>query len=249
MRCFLTGDKHGNFQSPDDYQKIREFCFRFGTTKEDAMIVLGDHGIHYDEGEHDESCRRMLGRFPITFIMIRGNHDMRPKPEWKSEYIENDLFSGNFWRDPDYDNILYTEEFGWYKFNGKDVYIIGGAYSADKFYRLEMQRIGRTGFRWFEDEQLTNAERSTAEEQLFSRTEGPFYIMSHTCPIRYEPREMFINGVDQNTVDRTMEIWMDDLLAEIWRRNLRLEAWYCGHWHTDKQDDIMTFMYHDIHEV
>lgn len=247
MQTYITGDKHGDFQSPNDYIKLRGFCEQRSTTKDDVMIVLGDHGIHYDEGKHDTYCRSSLSYFPITFVMIRGNHDMRPRKEWEHVEIDRENLKGWFWKDPDYDNILYTDEYGWYKFGNKDVFVIGGAYSADKFYRLERQRLGFVNARWFEDEQLNEEERAEAQKLLLEH-EGPFWIASHTCPIRYTPREMFLPMVDQNTVDNSMEIWLDDTLAEIWKRQMDLREWYCGHWHTDKVDDIMMFMYHDIRE-
>jgi len=38
---YLTGDPHGNFD------RIKEFCGRLKTTKDDIMIILGDAGINY----------------------------------------------------------------------------------------------------------------------------------------------------------------------------------------------------------
>lgn len=248
MRTFVTGDKHGNFKSTDDYFRLRDYCVGFNLNKDDVVIILGDHGIHYDEGVHDKTSKAMLAEFPVTFVMIRGNHDMRPRQEWERVNIDKENLKGRFWKDPDCNNILYTDEYGWYKFGGKDVFVISGAYSVDKYYRLNMKLQGYTNFRWFPDEQLTEKEREDAGKMLLDH-EGPFSIMSHTCPIRYTPREQFIAAVDQSSVDNSMEIWLDDLLSEVWNKHMDLQRWYCGHWHTDKVDDIMLFMYHDILEV
>ena len=249
-RVFVTGDKHGSFNF-EDYPKIRMMCMNLNTTIDDVMIVLGDHGIHYDEGRHDAECKKMLGEYPITFVMIRGNHDMRPCSDWERCHIENDTMVGTFIVDPVAKNILYTEEYGWYWFNDIPVFVAGGAYSADKFYRLEMQKVGHRGFLWFEDEQLNDDERKAAEELLFNYDHGerPFVIMTHTCPQRFTPTEMFIPQVDQTSVDRTMEIWFDDIYDRIWKENKDLARWYCGHWHTDKTDDMVRFVFHDIIEL
>lgn len=249
-RVFITGDKHGNFQSQDDYKKVKEFCEKQNTTLDDVLIVLGDHGILYDGGQHDAECRMHLGKLPLTFVMIRGNHDMRTGTSWTREYTDKDTMSGWFINDPWLPNIFYTDEFAWYRFAGKNTFVVCGAYSADKYYRLAKQRAGYTGYRWFYDEQLNDVERLQAEDMLIeyvSKPENePYIVMSHTCPDRYIPVDMFLPGIDQSSVDDTMEKWMESLLVSIEEINKKPEKWYCGHWHTDRTTDIMRFMYHDI---
>jgi 3-oxoacid CoA-transferase subunit A len=65
--------------------------------------------------------------------------------------------------------------------------------------------------------------------------------MSHTAPLRYKPFEVLLPGIDQSTVDESMEIWMDAIYDDA-----NHETWYCGHWHVDKTIDKMCFMYNDI---
>lgn len=38
---YLTGDTHGKFE------RIDAFCRKFGTKKEDVLIILGDAGINF----------------------------------------------------------------------------------------------------------------------------------------------------------------------------------------------------------
>ena len=48
MAVYITGDKHGDFNSYHlDYAKVKAFCEDNHTTKQDVMIVLGDHGVHF----------------------------------------------------------------------------------------------------------------------------------------------------------------------------------------------------------
>ena len=42
------------------------------------MIVLGDNGVNYWGGKRDKALKKKLEALPITFMMIRGNHDQRP---------------------------------------------------------------------------------------------------------------------------------------------------------------------------
>lgn len=250
-RVFLTGDKHCNFQSPDDYQKIKAFCEQFETTLNDYMIVLGDHGVHYDDGWSDYHAKKRLSKYPINFIMVRGNHDMRPNDGWKHIGINagDGAVVGTFIEDPEFSNILYTTEYGWYQFAGRSCFVIGGAYSADKYYRLEQQSLGNKNWRWFPNEQLSEGERNIAGLQLLLKCNPKSIILSHTCPLRFGPSEMFLAMVDQDTVDKTMENWMDHLYQELMNDNRLPKTWYCGHWHTDKTDGIMRFMFHDILEL
>ena len=69
-------------------------------------------------------------------------------------------------------------------------------------------------------------------------------ILSHTCPFKYIPRDMFLSQIDQATVDDTMEHWMDLVEGDI-----PYAKWYCGHWHTDRSVDKIRFMYNDIIEL
>lgn len=66
-------------------------------------------------------------------------------------------------------------------------------------------------------------------------------IISHTCPFKYEPIEMFLSGIDQSTVDTSTEHWLDQI-----EESTDYKAWYCGHWHVDKRVDKMHFLFHSI---
>lgn len=65
--------------------------------------------------------------------------------------------------------------------------------------------------------------------------------MSHTCPLKYEPIEMFLTMIDQSTVDKSTEIWLDSI-----EERVKYKAWFCGHWHTNKRIDKMHFLYGDF---
>jgi len=244
-RVFITGDKHADFNSPDDYKKIEEFCKRHGTTRDDYMIVLGDHGMSYFGGWRDIHAKEKLAKIPIRFIMIRGNHDERPSMAWKHIYVDTAAVTGWFIEDPDFPDILYTEEYGWYKFAGVKAFVINGAYSVDKDYRIAMHSSGWVDYKWFADEQLSGKEMNDAHLKLIDHMrEGPFVVMSHTCPISFKPFDK-IDGADE-----TMEAWMDKLYDDTIKLcPNNLKQWYCGHWHIDRFVDPVRFMYHDILEV
>ena len=73
------------------------------------------------------------------------------------------------------------------------------AYSVDKEYRLRM------GYRWFADEQPSDAIKEYVEQQLDKTGWKEDTVLSHTCPRKYEPVEHFMPGIDQSRVDKSTE--------------------------------------------
>lgn len=236
---FVTGDKHGR------YDDIEYFCQNHNTNKDDMMIILGDNGVNFYGGRRDKAIKEYLSNMPITFMMIRGNHDMRPPIDvYQEKRICTEQYSGTFLVDPQFQSLLFAIDGNNYELNKQASIVIGGAYSVDKYFRLE------NGYRWFDDEQLSFDEMINIERYLdfvihptyeTSYMKLPQIILSHTCPFQYIPYDMFISQVDQSTVDDTMEHWLDKINAIV-----KPKAWYCGHWHTDRLIDNVRFMYKDI---
>lgn len=235
---FITGDRHG------DYKDVERFCLKWNTSKDDVLIVLGDNGVNYWGPHRDKKLKNYLSSLPITFFMIKGNHDQRPSKKLYNITDEaHPLVKGPCFVEKDYPSLLFSAMYGQYEFlrgeRWSKAFVLGGAYSVDKWYRLEMQELGHSGYRWFADEQMTRWEMKEAFDMI--RDVNPSIILSHTCPFRYIPRDMFLSVIDQSTVDDTMEHWMDCVEKEV-----PYEKWYCGHWHTDRTVDKMRFMYLDV---
>ena len=68
-------------------------------------------------------------------------------------------------------------------------------------------------------------------------------VLSHTTPLKHEPVEVFLSGVDQFKVDKSTEEWLDTI-----EDRLDYKRWYCGHYHTDKKVDRLTIMFESIEE-
>lgn len=124
-----------------------------------------------------------------------------------------------------------------YNFNNKKVLVIGGAYSVDKEYRQKL------GFGWWEDEQPSKEIKNRTMEALKKNNNKVDIVLSHTCPYKYLPYEVFIPNIAQSTVDQSTEKFLDDI-----ENNLNYEKWYCGHYHTDKEIDKIVFMFNKIEE-
>lgn len=226
---YITGDKHG------DFREIFYFCYENKTTLDDVMIVLGDAGVNYYADEKDYILKNSLLQYPITFFCIHGNHEERP--ENIKSYKTKKFYDGIVYYEDDYPNILFAKDGEVYNFNNHKVLVIGGAYSVDKHFRL------KNGYNWYESEQPNEKTKEIVISKLRSMNNKIDIILSHTCPYKYIPREMFLEGIDQSTVDNSTEYFLDKVEDVV-----DYKLWYCGHYHTDKKIDKMIFMFYNIEE-
>ena len=107
--------------------------------------------------------------------------------------------------EPVYPNILFAQDGEIYEFAGKKAIVIGGAYSIDKYYRLS------GGGPWFESEQPDEWIKAYVEAQLKKVKWEIDYVFSHTVPLSYEPREAFLPNIDEGTVDKSTEKWLETI--------------------------------------
>ncbi len=226
---YITGDKHA------DFREVFYFCYANETTLDDILIVLGDAGINYYANEKDYMLKNSLLQYPITFFCIHGNHEERP--EKIKTYKTKKFHNGIVYYEEDYPNILFAKDGEIYNFNNHKVLVIGEAYSVDKHFRKAY------GYNWYESEQPSEKTKNKIVRVLKDLDNKIDIILSHTCPYKYLPREMFLEGVDQSTVDNSTEYFLDKI-EETTDYNL----WYCGHHHTDKEIDKLIFMFHKIEE-
>lgn len=227
---YITGDKHG------DYDQIIEFCYKNNTSKNDIMIILGDAGINYYLDSKDYTLKNHLKEVSITLFCIHGNHEERPYniAGYKSK-IFND---GIAYYEEKYPNILFAKDGEVYNFNELSTLVIGGAYSVDKYYRLAL------GYNWYDSEQPNEKIKNDVRKTLKKYNNKIDVILSHTCPFKYMPYEVFLENVNQLDVDKSTEEFLDEI-----ENNTQYQKWYCGHYHTDKQVDKIRFMMNDIEEL
>lgn len=222
---YYTGDIHG---FPYGIVKL---CKRFKLTKEDIVILLGDVGANYYEDERDNELKEVFSQLMPTIFCIHGNHEMRPANI--PSYITKEWNGGTVWYEEAYPNILFAKDGEIFDIEDIKHLVIGGAYSVDKFYRINR------GHGWWADEQPSENTKEYVEQQIKDKNFD--VILSHTCPFKYEPVETFLPGIDQSTVDTSTEKWLDKV-EEI----SNYKVWYCGHWHINKKIDKIHFLYHGV---
>ena len=226
---YITGDTHGRFD------RIELFCHVMQTTKADTMIILGDAGFNYYGGSRDAKVKKQANAFPIRFLCIHGNHEIRPQniPSYK----ETVFCGGRVLYEPEYPDLLFAIDGEVYELDGFRCIAIGGAYSVDKFYRLE------NGWNWWPDEQPSPEMKKGIEKILDYRGWKVDVVLSHTVPLKYEPVEVFMSCIDQSKVDKSTETWLDSI-----EDRLTYRRWYAGHYHTEKSIDKLTILFESIRE-
>lgn len=211
---FITGDKHGNFNSILQNELVKN--------SDNAVIILGDHGFNYYLNKYDDRLKEEISQnSSCIWYCVRGNHCARPQNVQGMQLVYDSEINGEVYMEERFPNIRYLRDGGIYLINGYKTLVIGGAYSVDKWYRLQR------GWRWFEDELLTTEEMN----KIFNEVEGQSFdlVLTHTCPLDWEPTDLFIGGIDQTKVDTSMEVWMNTLKDKIsWK------VWLFGHFHTDR---------------
>ena len=240
---YLIGDLHGSFKP------VRDFCSRnpaLYRQKDNVLICLGDFGANFFFNHRDEEFKTKLGKYPLTYFVIRGNHEERPSicaQKYPDEWTIEPYFGNYVYVEKKYPYIKYaSDEIAIYKIpylanyyditkekDYKDdemsvwsqyrILVIPGAYSVDKYHRLQM------GWSWFEQEQLSDAEMDFGKAMIYDNPKFDI-VLSHTCPIIYEPTDLFLSFVDQSMVDKSMERFLGEI-----EYNIDYKLWCWGHYH------------------
>lgn len=233
-QIYITGDTHR------DFSRFKLLDPEITQNPNNAIIILGDAGINWDLGTNDHFFKASLARkYKCSFYCVRGNHEARPQsiPGMILEFdpkVKNEVYY-----EPEFPTIRYFKDFGLYCINDYDVYVIGGAYSVDKQYRLER------GYTWFDDEQLDFTEQKLCIEEIRNLPGVVDFVFTHTCPLSWEPNDLFLNGIDQRNVDKTMEDFLDEV-----KERLVWDVWLFGHYHADRLErPCVQQMYTNIEDI
>ena len=211
----VTGDCHGDMSRFANYEYPRD-----GTT---GIIILGDAGVNYYMNGRDTSAKKKLQNSGYQFYLVRGNHEARPTDCEGIEWIYDESVGGTVGLDIAFPAIHYFIDGDIYTIDNHSCLVLGGAYSVDKYYRLNRGYP----YQWFSNELLDEDERN----EIFKRIEGREFdfVLSHTCPRAWEPTDLFLSSINQSTVDKSMEEWLDEVKIAI-----KYRVWLFGHFHADR---------------
>ena len=219
--------------------------------EETAIIILGDAGLNFYLNNTDKKYKKMINSMGFCVYCVRGNHEERPENIPGMILVEDENVNNAIWFQEEFPNIRYFVDGNEYNIGGHSTLVLGGAYSIDKWYRLaragyaaaEAATANPKKCGWFKDELLTKEEMDAIEAKIYGKRYE--FVLSHTCPMSWEPTDLFLRGIDQLQVDKSMEIWMDELKEHIdWR------VWLFGHFHADRVErPCVEQMYMDYENI
>lgn len=230
----FTGDTHGGVATISRIGNIQRNMPEY-KPEETIIVILGDAGLNFWLNNTDKKYKKLLNSMNYHIYCVRGNHEQRPELI-KSMILVNDENVNNVvYMEEAFPNIRYFVDGKIYNLLGYKSLVIGGAYSIDKWHRLA--RAGYSRYEaetadpkkcgWFKNECLTVAEMDTIMAEVQGKSVD--FILSHTCPLSWEPTDLFLNGIDQSTVDKSMEIWLDEL-----KNKVNWKYYLFGHYHADR---------------
>ena len=135
--------------------------------------------------------------------------------------VYDEEVKGEVWMEEEFPQIRYFKEWGIYYLNDYKTLVMGGAYSVDKWIRLQED------LPWFPSEQLTKEEM----EECYQQTKDEYFdlVLTHTCPFSWLPTDLFVHGIAQSKIDNTMEKWFEKMKYAI-----KWNVWLFGHFHEDR---------------
>lgn len=212
---FVTGDTHRLM----DVKKLNEDNFpeqKF-LTRNDYLIIAGDFGAVWTGNFKDEEALSVYDSKNFTTLFVGGNHENYDALE---KYPIEKWNGGNVRRIRE--NILYLMNGQVFVIDGVRIFVMGGATSVDKVFRVE-------GESWWPQEEPDQEEYQEAFNNLARFGNKVDYIITHTIPEKvrrtvFEAYSDFVNY--ESPVERFLDLIME---------NIQFNKWFAGHVHIDRE--------------
>lgn len=221
---YVTGDIHLNI----DIQKLNSKNFSAGKnlTKNDYVIICGDVGLTWDRSKEVKYYKEWLNAKPWTTICCDGNHEnfdelyTFPLESWNGGYIRKIS-----------DSIFYLNRGDIFEIDGNKFFVMGGANSHDKEWRME----GRS---WWKQEMPNYEEMNYAIDNLEKNNWKVDYVITHCAPSN------ILHQINPNFQGDNLT----NFLYEIYK-NLDYKEWFFGHYHIDQTFDKHHCLYQNIKRI
>ncbi|MBE6995349.1 MAG: hypothetical protein E7429_01250 [Ruminococcaceae bacterium] len=232
---YILGDRHGESDGFSDSKLPGQSAW----TADDIVIVTGDFG-YVMLGEQNDLTEKnkldALAQKPYTILFCDGNHEGF---DYLAEYPEEIRYGAPVRRIRP--NVFWLQRGYIYTILGKTFFVMGGAYSIDKAFRLQYQSIyGRKI--WFEQELPSPEEYHRAIASLESQNHRVDYIVTHTAPRTIIPR---VTRKCPDDHDRELTGFLDWVYHDV-----SFSKWFFGHFHDDAEiNDLITVCFQSIHSI
>ena len=208
---YITGDTHGELKyfSPD----------RMPFGSDEKVIVTGDFGFVFAQDQEEQRELDILGSRPYEILFIPGNHENYPA---LAEFPLVERYGAPVRKIRENIYMLLRGEI--YTIEGKTFFAFGGAYSIDKDWRMQYEKVYGVPI-WFQEELPSSEEYRRGIANLQACGMKVDYVLTHTAPRCVIPQ----------IIQKAPDLHEDELNGFLnWLyHDGTFKAWYCGHFHMD----------------
>lgn len=231
MGVWVTGDTHGDFNR----FTRRNFPQQRGMSREDCVIVTGDHGGVWAGEQADGRKLDWLEDKPFTTLFVDGNHEnfdllnAYPEQEWHGGRVHVVR-----------PHVLHLMRGQIFEIGGLTWFTMGGAASHDiedgildpaapdfewKYWLMRRMnaRFRVFGHSWWPDEMPSKAEYAEAEVNLARAGWCVDCILTHCAP----------SSILSPIAPHCCPDPLTDFLETV-RQRCRFSNWFLGHYHQEK---------------
>ncbi|KRU40633.1 metallophosphoesterase [Clostridium sporogenes] len=214
---YITGDTH----FPNDIEKLNELNFTEykNLTKKDYVIITGDFGGVWDNGEKELYWSEWLHKKNFTTLFIDGNHE---NFDLLYQFPVEDKFGGKVHKIND--SIYHLMRGQVFNIDNSKFFTMGGASSTDKENRREH-------ITWWQDEIPNYNEMEEGLANLEKHNNKVDYILTHTCSSSILQDINKIYGFQPKPEENLNKY------LEIIEEKVKFKHWYFGHFHEDMEID------------
>lgn len=211
---FVTGDTHGDV----DLAKLKtNFMGDLSLTKKDYVIILGDFGLLFNNksSKNETSLLNWYNAQSWTTLFIDGNHENFTR---LFNLPVCNMFKNIVGKVSD--SVYYLKRSQVYNIDNKTFFVMGGAESIDKEYRI-------TEVSWWKEELPSYKEMEDGLLNLEKVGNKVDYVLTHTCPYSILIHKD-LNLSPNERVFFTLEHYL-----EVVSNKVSFKQWYFGHLHQD----------------
>ena len=229
---YIRGDTHGEECQFSEQAMPGESSW----TADDILIIAGDFGCVF-QGEDKYLSERnklnYLAQKPYRILFVDGNHEGFP---FLMAYPAEIQYGAPVRRIRK--NIFWLQRGYIYDIEGFLFFVMGGAHSMDKAFRLKYFEVCGEKI-WFEEELPSKEEFNRAIANLKEHNMEVDYIITHTAPRTIIPRLIF---AAPDMTDAELTGFLDWVYHEV-----KFNKWYFGHFHEDLEiNDQMVACYKKV---
>ena len=216
---FITGDTHRKLDikklDEDNFSEQKHLC------RDDYLIITGDFGGVWTGDSSDDDILNYHENKNYTTLFVGGNHEnydalnLYPVEEWHGGKVHRIR-----------EHILHLMNAQIFEIEGSTFFVMGGATSVDRMFRVEHET-------WWAQEEPSEEEFQAAREVLNNAENRVDYIITHTIPEKVR-KSIFKPMKDFVEYESNVEKYLDEVVD-----NVKYKKWYAGHIHIDR--DVMKY--------